>query len=113
MPTQLNLLADPRPDIYEDTALWARLLPNVAQLEGSARHDCRSLLGALRGMRCYGCRLVREDKRARLVPGDMEPEDYAKKRELWLRSHAALLRAALTELGERMWRLEENESASA
>ena len=113
MPTQMNLLADPRPDIYEDTALWDRLLPAVAQLEGPTRYyDCRSLLGALRGLRCEGAMLERDGARVRLVPGDMDAKDYADKRELWLVPHTNILRVALTELGERMAMMEANNGAS-
>ncbi len=107
-PITLNLLADPRPDLAADTVLWSRLLPSVAQLEGPACYNCRSLLGALRGLRCEGAGLERQGGRVRLVPGYMDPEDYAEKRRIWLVPHAAVLTAALVELGERLQRLEAN-----
>lgn len=48
---------DPRPDIVEDTALWAAILAE-AQRNDPFPDDPRSVFGLLHGMRCGGAQLL-------------------------------------------------------
>jgi hypothetical protein len=84
--------ADPRPDLANDSARWARLLALAYDRDGE---DPRGLFGALHGLRCCGAGLAPADDGARLVAGEMPAEEYAAGREAWLVPHAAALTALL------------------
>ncbi|PZR80337.1 MAG: hypothetical protein DLM65_08490 [Candidatus Aeolococcus gillhamiae] len=95
---------DPRPDLNDDAALWARLLPLAWGRDGSDR--C-GVYGSLLGMRCLGVQLVPGGRTLRLhartgppgdPPGWVTPEQYREERRRWLDPHReaviALLEAA-------------------
>jgi hypothetical protein len=98
---------DPRPDLLRDHYLWARLLPCAWIADGS-RPNAHGLLGILNGLRCHGCSLTRDGATVRLGRGELGEAEYAQLREQYLRPHAARITALLTEVGERLERLEAN-----
>jgi len=85
-----ELTADPRPDLGEDSALWACLL-------AWAYDEHPDLWGALHGFRCWGRRLVRRNGRVELTPGEDDP-DYEADRETYLMPHAGALVGLLARL---------------
>jgi len=82
-------MADPRPDLEEDSELWTRFLL-LAELFHSSQ-----LAGILHGFRCAGTRIKRGRKGYVLRP-DIDPsgktawksrEDYERDRDKWLKPH--------------------------
>ena len=104
-PITWNPAIDPYPDLA-DHYLWARLLPAAYILDGG--YQPRGLLGLLNGLRCEGATLSREGAIVRLGPGTMADAEYARYKRDWLSPNAAKVNALLTELGERLERLEAN-----
>jgi hypothetical protein len=51
--------ADPRPDLTGDSALWTRLLRDASARDGADPHGA---FAVLHGLRCLGCRLVRDGR---------------------------------------------------
>lgn len=80
-------IADPRPDLEEDSALWKELL-NLAQGQNPM------LAGVLHGFRCQGTR-IRQGKNGYVLRPDIDPvfawpsqKEYEKERDRWLKPHA-------------------------
>lgn len=80
-------IADPRPDLEEDSALWKALL-NLAQGENPM------LAGVLHGFRCQGTR-IRQGRSGYVLRPDIDPvfawpsqKEYEKERDRWLKPHA-------------------------
>lgn len=90
-------IADPRPDLAEDSALWKTLL-NLAQEQNPM------LAGVLHGFRCQGTR-IRQGKNGYVLRPDIDPvfawpsqEDYERERDRWLKPHAEEITALLKRL---------------
>lgn len=89
----LQLLADPRPDLAEDSGQWERLLAVAYGLDGN---EPRGVFGALHGMRCLGARLAVINGQAKLFAGEIEQGEYNELRETWLAPHHEQLQRLLT-----------------
>lgn len=87
--------ADPRPDLYADSSLWARLLRAAYALDSD---DPDGLFWALHGFRCYGASLRLGEHTAILGPGEMSEAEYKAERERWLTPHRTELVRLLAEL---------------
>ncbi|PZR84126.1 MAG: hypothetical protein DLM65_00570 [Candidatus Aeolococcus gillhamiae] len=101
-----SAVVDPRPDLSDDAALWARLLTLAWARDGSDR--C-GVYGSLLGMRCLGVRLTSGVHTLRLQarrepPGEppswATPDQYREERARWLDPHreavVSLLSAAVS-----------------
>lgn len=86
-------VTDPRPDLQEDAALWARLLPLAWARCGVDR--C-GVYGSLLGMRCLGVQLSARPTTLNLSarvghPGDpprwVTAQQYREERSRWLDPH--------------------------
>lgn len=95
----IKLLHDPRRDLAEDSAAWNALL----ELAYPSAANPHGLYGLLRGLRCLGARLTRGQSTYRLLPGDINPDEYAAYRDSWIAAHRErlpiLLREMMTLLG--------------
>lgn len=94
---EFNPFLDPRPDLEEDSELWARLL-HLAEKKKS------ELAGILHGFRCQGTRLKRGRTSYVLRP-DIDPvrawprqEEYEKERDKWLKPYTKEIAALLKSL---------------
>jgi hypothetical protein len=91
---------DPRPDLGDDSDLWAQLLKLAWS---NAPHE---LWGTLHGLRCLGARLVSADEAAygqtplRIVAGDIAPVEYARLRERYLMPYADMVQELIARLNE-------------
>lgn len=59
-------MADPRPDLEEDTGYWSQVFVLAMAADVKAKRD-KTLFGALHGMRCGGTQLVKSEKTGNLV----------------------------------------------
>lgn len=91
-----NVLADPRPDLREDSWLWERLLPWSYGADGGQEE---SLFGALNGFRCGGARLQLDGEGVRFTRGDWPADEYAELRNRYLMPHAGRINSLLLDLG--------------
>jgi hypothetical protein len=92
---------DPRPDLVDDSELWAALLELAGYRSGE-------LFGALHGMRCMGTRIRRASKGyVYILRPDIDPtgclaweteEQYKEARDKWLKPHSEILKELLTGL---------------
>ena len=96
MQSAANVLADPRPDLAEDSWLWARLLPWAYGADGA---EPESLFGAVHGLRCGGARLRLEKGLCRLTRGEWPASEYAQLRDRYVMPHAMRLNKLLLDLG--------------
>jgi hypothetical protein len=87
-------IADPRPDLAGDSALWQRLLSLAYERDGE---EPAGLFGALHGLRCCGAALATQGGRVRLSAGELGDE-YRALRRAYLLPHTAALRALLQAL---------------
>ena len=90
-------LADPRPDLVEDSELWTRFL----QL---AEDENKQLTGILHGFRCQGTRIVLGRSGYVLRP-ELDPDkgwknrqEYEKERDKWLMPHIDVIAELLKKL---------------
>jgi len=92
-------LADPRPDLKEDSALWDRFL-KFANMEDE------NLAGTLHGFRCMGTR-IKIGRNGYVLRPDVDPsgdkawetkEQYEEARDKWLRPHARKIAKLLQKL---------------
>lgn len=60
-------IADPRPDLKEDSGYWSQVFVLAAALDFKAKRKGDPLFGALHGMRIAGTRLVESEKTGKLV----------------------------------------------
>ncbi len=88
-------ITDPRPDLAEDSALWAALLDLAYDIDGD---DPAGLCGALNGMRCYGAALVESAGGTRLLAGEMTTAEYDQMRGEYLLPHRKTLSMQLKRL---------------
>ena len=86
---------DPRPELTEDSTLWARLLALAYEVDGTAPDG---MYGALDGMRCMGAGLGVVGGKLKLTAGAMDPEEYGQDCTKYLMPH----RTALAELLRRL-----------
>jgi hypothetical protein len=89
--------ADPRPDLYADSSLWARLLRAAYALDSD---DPDGLFWALHGFRCYGASLRLGEHTAILGPGEIDPADYAAWKRRYLEPHREALVCLLARLAD-------------
>lgn len=90
----ISLMHDPRPDLTEDSAAWHTLL-GLAYPSAVNPHG---LYGLLRGLRCLGARLTRGQSTYRLLPGDIDPDEYTAYRDSWIAAHRERLPILLREM---------------
>jgi len=88
-------IADPRPDLANDSALWSHLLDLAYDVDGD---DPAGLCGALNGLRCYGAALVGSEGGVWLVGGEMTDAEYDQMREEYLLPHKTTLTTLLKRL---------------
>lgn len=60
-------MADPRPDLAEDTTYWSQVFVLAMAADVKAKRKSNPLFGGLHGMRIAGTRLVKSDKTGKLV----------------------------------------------
>lgn len=83
-----DVLADPRPDLAEDSDLWAGLLASLVDAHASEPFSAQHVA------RCVGARLEWTRDTLRLVPGK-DPVAYAVVRELYLKPQTDAVVAVL------------------
>lgn len=66
-PARRGSIADPRPDLSEDTTYWTQVFVLAIALDVKAGRKQSPLFGALHGMRIAGTRLVKSEKTGKLV----------------------------------------------
>lgn len=79
-----RIVADPRPDLTHDSALWSHLLDLAYDVDGD---DPAGLCGVLNGLRCYGTVLVESAGEVRLLAGEMTDAEYDQERRQYLLPH--------------------------
>jgi hypothetical protein len=90
-----RIVADPRPDLSGDSALWSRLLALAYDVDGD---DPAGLCGILNGLRCYGAALVESAGQVRLAAGEMTAAEYDQERRQYLVPHKNTLTMLLKRL---------------
>lgn len=85
----------PRPDLVEDSSLWARLLSLAYSIDGG---DPYGMFQALHCLRCEGARLQVAQDTAVLDPGEWAPEEYVDVWGQYLAPHSGELTRLLCEL---------------
>ena len=91
----MSAIDDPRPDLYQDSSLWQRLLTAAQALDGD---EPDGLYRALDGFRCCGARLRLGRATAVLLPGDIGQAEYSTWRREYLQAHAETLTRLLRDL---------------
>lgn len=97
-----DLIADPRPDLKEDSELWTAILKNAARSN-------LELYGILHGFRCMGTRLKHNSKGNVVLRPDIDPtgarawasqQEYDQAKNRYLVPHHAEITELLSELGD-------------
>jgi hypothetical protein len=94
---QAHWVTDPRPDLAEDSALWALLLEWAYDLDGD---NPAGAFGALRAIRCLGARLVHGPRGLKIEPGEWGSEArWPAEREWLLVPHTKNIKRLLADAG--------------
>lgn len=97
-----DLIADPRPDLAEDSILWTAFLKHAAQLN-------LEIYGVLHGFRCMGSRLKHNSKGDLVIRPDIDPtgnrawktqQEYDQAKERYLIPHQTEIKRLLDKLGD-------------
>lgn len=97
-----DLIADPRPDLVEDSILWATFLKHAVQLNFE-------VYGVLHGFRCMGSRLKHNSKGDLVIRPDIDPtgnrawktqQEYDQAKERYLIPHQTEIKRLLDKLGD-------------
>ena len=92
---EMEYLVNPRPDLGEDSELWARLLLKAYVIDSGNREG---LFWALHGMRCVGARLRLGKSTAIMEAGQVAAPEYEAWKRQYLEPHRETLLRLLREI---------------
>lgn len=101
-------IADPRPDLAEDSHLWPQVFTLALALDVKASRK-KALFAALHGMRIAGTRLVKSDKTGKLVFRPLVGKDGWKSEAEYKQAAAKYLRPYDRDMKELLRQLNQEE----